>query len=720
MDIIKLRIEGMQCSACAEGIIASLGHEAGILDVNVNAITGKGRVKFDETLLSCEQIIHLVSSYGFPARIDSAQDDDARELRSLARRFFTALPLFIAIFTLHMFAPQSALNHYAQFALATIVQFGIGAGFYAGAMSVFKTKNADMNLLIVLGTSSAYLYSCVALFFPNLLGDREMGLYFEGSAAVITFVLLGEWLKAKAKKRSSEGVRLLAQLLPNQARVIRAGIEQEIELLNIKAGDICIIKAGEKIPIDGVILEGEAEVDSSHISGEYLPVHKRAGERLIGGSVLINGYIRLQATKAAKESLLFEMVDLLESAQNQKPPIGKLADKIASIFVPSVIFISILTGILWLLFGGGVEQAFLASVAVLIISCPCALGLATPISIVTAISRASKEGILIKNPDIIEKSRRINIALFDKTGTLTKGELTLKEARFFAPIPAGFYEMLLSTESGSAHPISYTLTKYAKENITNLEQSPKLLQTPQVLVGLGIIGDFESGKFIVGNQTLLKQHGIALEKGERFPNLSNIYVAHNGNLIAQFGLIDSLREGAQELVDYCKTRGVEPMILSGDSHEAVSEVAKRLGIASFKAEILPKDKHLVVRELANKGNVLFVGDGVNDALALQSADMGIALGSGSALAQASGDILLMREDLSGVKQTIEICDFTLKNIKQNLFFAYLYNSILIPIAAGALYPWLGILLQPSLAGAAMALSSVSVVSNALRIGRMKL
>ncbi|MGP1580428.1 MAG: heavy metal translocating P-type ATPase [Wolinella sp.] len=718
MDIIKLRIEGMQCSACAEGIVASLGREAGILDVNVNAITGKGRVKFDETLLSAQQIIRLVSSYGFPAQEDSVQADDARELRSLARRFFTALPLFIAIFTLHMFAPQSALNHYAQFALATIVQFGVGAGFYAGAMSVFKTKNADMNLLIVLGTSSGYFYSCFALFFAN--PAHEMGLYFEGSVAVITFVLLGEWLKTKAKKRSSEGVRLLAQLLPNQARVIRAGIEQEIELLNIKAGDICIIKAGEKIPIDGVILEGEAEVDSSHISGEYLPVHKRAGERLIGGSVLTSGYVRAQATKAAKESLLFEMVDLLESAQNQKPPIGKLADKIASIFVPSVIFISILTGILWLLFGDGVEQAFLASVAVLIISCPCALGLATPISIVTAISRASKEGILIKNPDIIEKSQRINIALFDKTGTLTKGELTLKEARFFAPIPAGFYEMLLSTESGSAHPISYTLTKYAKENITNLEQSPKLLQTPQVLVGMGIIGDFESGKFIVGNQTLLKQHGIALEKGERFPNLSNIYVAHNGNLIAQFGLIDSLREGAQELVDYCKTRGIEPMILSGDSHEAVSEVAKRLGIASFKAEILPKDKHLVVEELMREKSVLFVGDGVNDALALQSADIGIALGSGSALAQASGDILLMREDLSGVKQTIEICDFTLKNIKQNLFFAYLYNSILIPIAAGALYPWLGILLQPSLAGAAMALSSVSVVSNALRIGRMKL
>lgn len=725
MDRIKLRIEGMHCSACAQGIIANLSKESGVLDVSVNAITGKGRIKYEEGRITQERIIRLIESYGFKAFKESSRDQEERELQELGRRFFLCLPLFLVIFGLHMFFPHEPLYLYTQFLLASVVQFVGGSGFYKGAGSLWRTKSADMNLLIVIGTSAAYLYSCIALWAPSLFPNTQMGLYFEGSSAVITFVLLGEWLKARAKKRSGESVRALASLLPQRVRLWREGAEVEVELSEVGVNEISLVRAGEKIPLDGEIVEGEAEVDSSHISGEYLPVHKKVGDGVVGGSIAVNGYLKVRVLKSAQESLLYEMVDLLEEAQSQKPPIGKLADQIASIFVPAVLFLSLLTLGVWIFWGDGYEHAFLASVAVLIISCPCALGLATPISIVTAISRGAREGILIKNPDVIERAAVISKVVLDKTGTLTQGMLSISKVRWMREAPEGFFEMLLGIESTSAHPISLALTRYAKEQIKEGSEAALIPESPQNFIGLGLAAKFGGEEFVVGNKRLMIQKGILSDEAlleslrEEFLGLSTIYVAYQGEMIAAIGVEDSLRQGAREMLEFFKKRGIEPVILSGDSKEAVLDLAQRLEIERFYAEVLPKDKHRVIKELKEEGGVLFVGDGVNDALALEEADMGIALSSGTAIAQESGDILLMKEELTGVSEALELCLFALRNIKQNLFFAYLYNTILIPVAAGALYPWFGILLQPSFAGAAMALSSVSVVSNALRIGRWK-
>lgn len=717
METVKLKIDGMHCSACAEGIISNLKKEQGILDVSVNAITGKGRVKFEESHLSSEKIASLVSSYGFPAKEENLSANEEDELRTLRQAFFISLPLFLAIFVLHMFMPHSALNHYTQAILATIVQFVGGAIFYRGALSSLKTHNADMNLLIVLGTSSAYIYSLIALF--GFFSDSSMGLYFEGSSAVITFVLLGEWLKSRAKKRSSENVRLLATLLPEHARVLHDGTEYTLPTCQINAGEICVIKAGEKIPLDGEIILGEAEVDSSHISGEYLPQYKKSGESVIGGSVLVNGFLHVKVSKNAKESLLFEMVDMLEEAQNQKPPIGKLADKIASIFVPSVVAISILTLLIWLLLDGDHERAFLASVAVLIISCPCALGLATPISLVSAISRAAKEGILIKNPDIIEKSSDVKYVVFDKTGTLTKGELVVDKVIFEDTIPTGVLEMIKLSESKSSHPISKALLAWASSQSKESNDTTVELSSFENVIGEGIIARFGNAELAVGNLKLMERLGILVKKPNNLNGLSVVYASFAGTHIASFGLLDSLRDEALESVDYFKCAGITPVILSGDSNESVGALANRLGIETFYAEVLPKDKHITIQNLRKNGGVIFIGDGVNDTLALEESDIGIALSSGTAIAQESGDVLLLNNDLRGICKTYELCNFALKNIKQNLFFAYIYNMILIPVAAGVLFPFFGVLLKPSLAGAAMAFSSVSVVGNALKIGRMK-
>lgn len=717
MEVIKLEIEGMHCSACAEGIISNLSKEAGIVGVAVNAVTGKGRVKYEESTTSKETILRLVNSYGFEAREDRGAAQEERALKLLARRFFFSLPLFLIIFTLHMFFPHTAPYLYAQFGLATLVQFVGGAGFYSGLVSLWRTKKADMNLLIVLGTSSAYLFSCAVLFAPWLFPSSEMGLYFEGSAAVITFVLLGEWLKAKAKARSSEGVKLLASLLPAKATIkTQEGIAQEVALESLQAGDVCLIKAGEKIPLDGEILKGEAEVDSSHISGESLPLLRTAGEGVIGGSIVVNGYLEVKVLKSAKESLVYEMIDRLEEAQNQKPPIGKLADRIAAVFVPSVVALSLLTLLLWLYFHGGVEQAFLASVVVLIISCPCALGLATPISIVSAISRASRLGILIKNPDIIEKSAGIRRVIFDKTGTLTQGELAVEEARFFGAIPEDFYSKLAALERSSSHPISRAILDYA------MKENPKTSELEAVKnhIGKGLEGSIRGERIIAGNRRLMEESGVMIPQDEgNLAGLSRVYVALEGRIVAILGLGDRLREGAEETLGWLKAHGIAPVIVSGDSQAAVAHWAERLGIGEYYAEVLPQEKHGIVKNLRQSGGVAFVGDGVNDALALEEADIGIALSGGTEIAQESGDILLLGEGLGGVAQALGLCTMALKNIKQNLFFAYIYNAILIPVAAGALYPWFGILLKPSLAGAAMAFSSVSVVSNALRIGRWR-
>lgn len=580
-----------------------------------------------------------------------------------------------------------------------------------------------MNLLVVLGTGAAYFYSLAVLFLPGLFPPEMRNVYFDGAAAIITFVLLGRYLEERSKTRANRFMKELAALMPAKATILVEGKETEVFAENIVTGDRFLVRTGEKIPADGVLKEGAGEVDASAVTGESLPVAVRPGDRITGGTVLLSGHLSAEADKPAAAGVVRQMMKTLRKAQGEKPPIGRLADRIAAIFVPAVVGISLLTFTVWVLAGGGFQYAFLTGVTVLIISCPCALGLAVPIALVSALGRGAKEGILLKNPAMLETSRKVDAALFDKTGTLTTGELAVREVRFFGDKPraAATAGALAATQT---HPVSRAVAAWFRDRG---EDSPAL-ETSETLPGKGVRGMLGGEAVLAGSPAFLEEEGVALPeeartflRQARSTGASVTGVARANELLALFAVKDAPRKEAAEVVAALKREGIEPMLLSGDHEEAVRAVAEELGIGRWYAGVLPAEKHKVVEGLQKEGKtVLFAGDGINDTLALKQADIGVAMHSGTDLAQEAGDVILVRNDLRGVPAAVRLSRAALANVKQNLAWAYLYNAVGIPVAAGLLYPVWGILLEPAMAGMAMALSSVSVVLNALRLQWVRL
>ncbi len=598
---------------------------------------------------------------------------------------------------------------------SSVVQFYAGAEFYKSAFAGLKNRIADMNLLVAIGTTAAYLYSVFVIFFPDFLPPEMRHVYFDSAAAIITFILLGRYLEARSKSKATDFMKKLLSLKPQKARILVDGKELEIPAENVVKGDVLIIKSGEKIPTDGTVIDGEAEVDEAMITGESIPVYKKIGDKVIGGTVLKVGFLKVKAENTGKDTVLSQIIKLLTEAQSKKPPIGRLADKITAYFVPSVLIIAIIVFDLWYLIGNNIQYGFISAISVLIIACPCALGLATPIAIVVAVGRGAKEGILIKNPEVLEIIRKIKFAVFDKTGTLTKGKLKVKNAVIDNEEDL---KLIASVEKNSEHPISKAIIEYAvSKNI--LPENPENFK---VIPGKGVKGIVNGKKVLVGTGRFLIENEVQID--EKFKEFADkeiksghtvIFSSINKKTVASFSIADEIREEVKDVIKKLKEKGIKPVLLTGDNKKTAEEVAKEIGIDEVIAEVLPEEKYRYVENLQRNGKVLFVGDGINDAPAMGKSDIGIAVSTGTEIAKEAGDIILIKEDLRGVIKSVNLSEETLKLIKQNLFWAYIYNTIGIPVAGGILYPFFGILLKPVFAGIAMSFSSVSVVTNSLKL-----
>jgi len=614
---------------------------------------------------------------------------------------------------------------FLQLLLATPVQFWAGLRFYRGAWAAVQHRTADMNTLIALGTSAAYAYSVVATFLPHAFTRAGLApeVYYETAAIIVTLILLGRFLEARAKGRASEAIRRLMALAPQTARVVRNGEEVEIPAEEVQVGDIVVVRPGERIPVDGVVLEGYSAVDESMVTGESVPVDKGPGDLVIGGTLNRMGAFRFRATRVGKDTTLSQIIRLVEEAQTRKAPVQRLADRISAVFVPAVIIVATLTFLVWWIWGPQPSVTFALAnfIAVLIIACPCALGLATPTAILVGTGKGAELGVLIKGGEALEAAGRVQVVILDKTGTLTRGRPTLTDAH---PVN-GFSEVDLlrwagSAERGSEHPIGQAVVEAARARGIALAD----LQAFEAVPGGGIVARVEGRSVIVGTLRLLRERGVPpnglLEVVDRLSQEGRtpMAVAVDGIAAGVLAVADTLKPHAREVIEELRRMGLQVAILTGDTRRTAEAIARQLGVDRVLSEILPHQKVEEVRRLQSEGyRVAFVGDGINDAPALAQADLGIAIGAGTDVAMEAADIVLVGDDLWGIVRAIRLSRATLRTIRQNLFWAFAYNVALIPVAAGALYPFFGVLLNPVFAAAAMALSSVTVVSNSLRLRR---
>ncbi len=730
-------VEGMTCASCVSRVEKKLETLAGVKNVAVNFSAEKVSIEFFSGQTGPEEFERALRDIGYTLRMieeageDDLQESQLRESQVLKLKFIVSATAGALIMAGGMFWE---FPHILLFALATPVQFWTGWQFYQGAWAGLRHGYADMNTLVAIGTSAAYFYSAVVVFFPSVVsvGGQAAEVYFDASVMIIALVLMGRWLEAGAKQKVSDAIKSLVNLKPKTARIERDGDEIEIPVGEVHKGDVVIVRSGEKIPVDGTLIEGNGAVDESMVTGESLPVEKKPGDGVIGASINQSGYFKMRAERLGSESVLSQIIQLVQEAQGSKAPVQRLADKVAGIFVPIVMGVAVLTFLIWQGWGAelaGIENPFLfalmAFISVLIIACPCALGLATPTAIMVGTGRGAQLGILIKGGAVLEQAQNIDTVVFDKTGTLTQGKPKVTDV-FYSPETALSVDAVLrlsaSLEKGSEHPLAQAVVQEAEERGLKLAPVEDFQNQP----GFGVKGCVEGMDLALGNLNMKPDStggaSILRDRMEEWSRKGKTPMCLwvDGKPAGALAAADAVRPESASAVQRLREAGMEVVMMTGDRLETARAIADEMGIEKVFAEVAPGDKAGEVKKLMEQGRfVAMVGDGVNDAPALAQAQIGIAVGSGTDVAMEASDITLMTHDLHSVADAIELSRQTLRKIRQNLFWAFFYNTLGIPIAAGILYPAFGILLKPLFAAAAMSLSSVSVVGNSLLLKRFK-
>ncbi|EGQ0300209.1 copper-translocating P-type ATPase [Staphylococcus pseudintermedius] len=718
------KITGMTCAACSARIERVLQREAGIDQINVNLVMENGTVKYDPSQISIEEIYERVAKIGYEAFPMETKDETAKrksdELKRQKGKFIIslilALPLLYTMFGHFSFlgfipVPELLMNGWFQFILATPIQFVLGWQFYVGAYKSLKSKSANMDVLVAMGTSAAYFYS-LYLMLTHLGHSGHVPLYFETSAVLITLILLGKYFEMRAKGHASDAISKLAALQVKDAEVERDGKIEMIAIDDVRVGDIVWVRSGQQIPLDGQVIEGSTTVNEAMLTGESMPVEKNIGDTVIGSTINQTNFIKLQVTHVGEDLVLNQIIKVVEEAQNDKPQIQRLADKISNIFVPTVVVLALLSFIVWFFVVTPFQftAAFEIFIAVIVIACPCALGLATPTSIMVGSGRAAESGILFKTAEALEQAQHVDTIVFDKTGTITNGEPKVVHVYHETEEPTiGAY--VKSLEMQSEHPLSKALVDYYSDEAVHT------VSRYETHAGSGISGVIDDNRVRIGSIRFVTNNDLTQEQQDRIHSVAEqgatvVGMTINETLVAIIGVRDDPKAEAKAVIETLN-KNYDLVMLSGDSKQTAQAIGRELGFTRVIAEVKPDEKSKVVTELQNEGKrVMMVGDGINDAPALMKSDIGVAMGSGSDIALESADIALVRNHLDGIADALQLSRLTIKNIKQNLFFAFCYNLIGIPIAAaGFLAPWV--------AGTAMAFSSVSVVLNALRLKNVK-
>jgi P-type Cu+ transporter len=744
---IRIPVSGMTCASCQAHVQRALAQQPGVEDASVNLMMETAAVTFDPAVATPEQLVRAIRDTGYGAELPAVdvsvlEEQDARdrsqreELQALVRKAIGSGIAAVLAMALPMLGLDARALSFTMLALAALVILWAGRHFYVRAWQALMHRSADMNSLVAAGTGAAFVYSVVGTLAPSFFTAHGVApdLYYEPVIIIIALVLTGNVLEARAKRHTSTALRALVELQPQSARVVRGGEELDVPVGQVVPGDVLLVRPGERVPVDGEIVSGSSAVDESMLTGESMPVEKHEGDRVIGATINRTGAFRYRATTVGANSVLARIVRLMRDAQSSRAPIQALADRVSGIFVPVVMLLSIATFFIWFIavHGGGAPtgtafvRAFAAAVTVLIIACPCAMGLAVPTAVMVATGRGAEAGILIKGGEALQRTGDVTSVVLDKTGTITEGAPTVTDTLVVPGAGRSADEMLrlaASIESESNHPVAEAIVRYARERGVGKRD----IQSVEYIVGRGITGVADDVALAVGNAALMSDWSVSVAPLEsRARELASegktiVYVAANGSLAGMLAIADPIRATSRSAVAQLRAMGLTVVMLTGDDARTGQAIAREAGIDRVVTGVRPEGKVAEIARLQSEGDVVaMAGDGINDAPALAQADVGMAMGGGTAIAAEAADVVLMRSDLATVAQAILLSRRTMRTMKQNLFWAFVYNVIGIPVAAGVLYPAFGILLTPVIASAAMAFSSVSVVTNSLRLKRVQL